>query len=173
MMRLTTNCWTWSLTNVRTSTFYQSYSVWANLWLVARDELVEGAVPLWSYHWAFDAWRFCCDGSCTISVCVSSELLEDEREGRRPMAWYFFVWYRTNYCIEDIRTPSLRRKVLGSDTTGPAVASRYKFKAHPVPNTRYLESTIAPPFLAAGTLYLAQSHFELELFWEMRQYTKT
>ena len=31
-------------------------------------------VPLWSYHWAFDGWRFCCDGSSTFSVCVSSEL---------------------------------------------------------------------------------------------------
>ena len=31
----------------------------------------------------------------------------------------------TNNCIEDKRTPSLRGDVLGADTTGPAVASRY------------------------------------------------
>ena len=28
-------------------------------------------------------------------------------------------------CMEDKRTPSLRGEVLGADTTGPAVASRY------------------------------------------------
>ena len=48
----------------------------------------ETPVPLWSYHWAFDGWRFYCDGSSTFSVCVSSELLRDGREGRRPMAWH-------------------------------------------------------------------------------------
>ena len=31
----------------------------------------------------------------------------------------------TRYCIEDKRTPGLRGEVLGADTTGPAVASRY------------------------------------------------
>ena len=30
-----------------------------------------------------------------------------------------------NYCIEDKRTPSRRGEVLGADTAGPAVASRY------------------------------------------------
>ena len=49
-------------------------------------------VPLWSYHWAFDSWRIYCDGSSTFSVCVSSELLRDGREGRTPMAWHFPVW---------------------------------------------------------------------------------
>ena len=49
-------------------------------------------VPLWSYHWAFDGWRIYCDGSSTFSVCVSSELLKDGREGRTPMAWHFPVW---------------------------------------------------------------------------------
>ena len=48
-------------------------------------------VPLWSYHWAFDGWRIHCDGSSTFSVCVSSELLGDGREGRTPMAWHFPV----------------------------------------------------------------------------------
>ena len=61
----------------------------SQLVLVARDGLLEGAVPLWSYHWPFDGWRIYGDGSSTFSVCVSSELLQDEREGRRPMAWLF------------------------------------------------------------------------------------
>ena len=49
-------------------------------------------VPLWSYHWTFDGWRICCDGGSIISVCVSSELLRDGREGRTPMAWHFPMW---------------------------------------------------------------------------------
>ena len=49
-------------------------------------------VPLWSYHWAFDGWTIYSDGSSTFSVCVSSELLQDGREGRTPMAWHFPVW---------------------------------------------------------------------------------
>ena len=49
---------------------------------------LEGGVPLCSYHWAFDGWRFCCDGSSTFSVGVSSELLRDGREGRRPIAHF-------------------------------------------------------------------------------------
>ena len=60
--------------------------------VVARDGLLEGAVPpSWSYHWAFDGWRFCCDGSSTFSGCVFSELLRDGREGQKPMAWHFPV----------------------------------------------------------------------------------
>ena len=39
----------------------------------------------------FDSWRIYCDGSSTFSVCVSSELLRDRREGRTPMAWHFPV----------------------------------------------------------------------------------
>ena len=38
------------------------------------------------------------------------------------MAWHFPVCERTNHCIVDKRTPSLRGEVLGADTTGPAVA---------------------------------------------------
>ena len=43
------------------------------------------------------------------------------------MASHFPVSKRTNYCIEEKRTPSLRGEVLGADTTGPAVVSRYDF----------------------------------------------
>ena len=53
--------------------------------------LIVTVVPLWSYHWAFGSWRIYCDGSSTFSVCVSSELLRDGREGRTPMAWHFPV----------------------------------------------------------------------------------
>ena len=45
-------------------------------------------VPLWSCHWAFNGWRFCCDECSTFSVCVSSELFRDGWEGRRPMTWH-------------------------------------------------------------------------------------
>ena len=51
--------WTWrgcvglDLAQRTDSYVYRSYSVWANLWLVAQDRLLESAVPLWSYHWAF------------------------------------------------------------------------------------------------------------------------
>ena len=95
------------------------------MWLVARDGRLKGAVPLCSYHWAFDGWRIYCDGSSTFSVCLFGELLGDGREGRMPIAWHFPVRKRKNYCIEEKRTPSLRGEVLGADTTGPAVASRY------------------------------------------------
>ena len=53
------------------------------MWLVAQDGLLERAVPLWSYDWSFDGWRFYCNGSCTFFVCVSTELLRDGRKGRQ------------------------------------------------------------------------------------------
>ena len=80
-------------------------------------------VSLWSYNWAFDGWRFCCDGSSTFSVCVSSELLRDGREGRRPVAWHFPV--TDNERAVALRTNALRAyEVKSSVLTPPGPRSR-------------------------------------------------
>ena len=58
----------------------------------SRDGLFEGAVPLWSYHWAFYVHRmvgYDLLRSSTADVGVSFELLRDEWEGPWPMAWHF------------------------------------------------------------------------------------
>ena len=65
-----------------------------------RDRYI---VPLWSYHWALDGWRFSYDRSSTFSVCVSSELLIDERGGR---------WLGTSPCDNERNTIALRTNAL-------------------------------------------------------------
>ena len=90
------------------------------MWLVARDGLLEGAVRLWSYHWAVDGRIFYNDGSSTFSVCVSSGLLEDEREGRRPMAWHFPCDNKRT----TLRTDALRVYEKSSELIPPGPRSR-------------------------------------------------
>ena len=55
------NVQTWQVSRLRA--FYSYFSQF--------DFLLR--LPLWSYHWPFDGWRFCCDGISTVPVCVSIE----------------------------------------------------------------------------------------------------
>ena len=75
------------------------------MWLVAQDGLLEGAVPLWSHHWAIDGWRTCCDGSstfCLFAFLVSSWEIDGKAERR---------WLGTSPCDNE-RTNAFRKNAL-------------------------------------------------------------
>ena len=67
-------------------------------------QVIVPPAPLWSYHWAYDGWRFCCDGSSTflLAFLVSSWKMNGKAEG-----W----WIGTSPCYDE-RTIALRTNAL-------------------------------------------------------------
>ena len=74
------------------------------MWLVARDGLLEGAVPRWSYYWAFDGWRFAVMGVplFLFAFLVSPCKMNGKADGR---------WLGTSPCDNE-RTTALRKNAL-------------------------------------------------------------